>query len=131
MNKSLEPRRVVIVDDSPAFLEAAARLVSVLPGCVLAGAWPAPHEAEVLIAGGGADVALVDFGLAQGRGLEIARRLRAADPRLAVIMLSLFSQPDAPAIAARAGVEAVVSKTAFARELAAALGALVGERQAA
>jgi DNA-binding NarL/FixJ family response regulator len=102
MADSAAPTRVLILDGNPGFVAAAKRFVERLPGCTLAAA----------------DVALVDLGLA---GLELARRLKVGNPALAVVALALFPTPELVAEARRAGIDALISKEAFADDLPNAL----------
>ena len=102
MTDSAAPARVLILDGNPGFVAAAKRFVERLPGCAPAAA----------------DVILVDLGLA---GLELARRLKAGNPALTVVLLALFPTPELAAEARRAGIDALISKEAFADELPQAL----------
>jgi len=102
MADSAAPTRVLILDGNPGFVAAAKRFVERLPGCTPAVA----------------DVMLVDLGLA---GLDLARRLKAGNPALAVMALALFPTPELAAEARRAGIDVLISKEAFADELPRAL----------
>ena len=102
MADSAAPTRVLILDGNPGFVAATKRFLERLPGYTPAAA----------------DVLLVDLGLA---GLELARRLKAGNPALTVVALALFPTPELAAEARRAGVDALISKEAFADELPHAL----------
>ncbi|MDH3318120.1 MAG: EAL domain-containing protein [Betaproteobacteria bacterium] len=102
MAPSASPARIIVLDGNPGFAGAAMRFIESLPGYV--------HAAG--------DVVLVDLGLA---GLDLARRLKRSNPLLRVIALALFPTPELLAEAERAGIDAVVSKEAFADELPQAL----------
>jgi hypothetical protein len=67
--------RIAIVDDSAAFVAAAAAQIATLPGYVLA------PTAET------ADVVLLDLGCAPARGLDAVRRLTAG---LTPVLARLF-----------------------------------------
>ena len=109
MADSAAPRRVLILDGNAGFVAAATRFVERLPGCSLAAA----------------DVVLVDLGLA---GLDLARRLKAGNPTLIVMALALFPTPELQAEAARAGIDALISKESFADELPHALREIANGR---
>ena len=96
------PLGVVILDASPAFVAAAADFIQGLSGY-------APVRPGVV---------LVDLGLG---GLELAQRVKQGNPGQNVIGLALFPTPELIAEASRLGIDAVVSKEAFAQELPAAL----------
>jgi CheY-like chemotaxis protein len=68
-----------------------------------------------------AEVVLTELPLPDGDGLALARALRTSAPPVAVLLLTLFDDEVVAARAARAGVRAVLAKTAPARELVAAV----------
>jgi diguanylate cyclase (GGDEF)-like protein/PAS domain S-box-containing protein len=102
MASSAPPARIVVLDGNPGFAGAAKRFIERLPDCAHATG----------------DVVLVDLGLG---GLDLARRVKRSNPSLGVIALALFPTAELLAEAERAGIDAVVSKEAFADELPAAL----------
>lgn len=102
MAPSASPARIIVLDANPGFGAAARRFIERLPDCA--------HATR--------DVVLVDLGIA---GLDLARRVKRGNPGLMVIALALFPTPELVAEAGRAGIDAVVSKEAFAEELPAAL----------
>lgn len=88
-----EPLRVLLVDDDPF---TRVTLVTTLRslGCTVVG------DAESVSAGlrlsriVQADVAVVDLDLGEGpTGIDLARRLRRDNPRLAIVMLSTYEEP--------------------------------------
>jgi DNA-binding NarL/FixJ family response regulator len=92
--------RVLVVDDDAAFRELACRLI-IRMGLNVAG-----EAATVAEAAAGADAlrpdaALVDVGLPDGDGLELARRLAALPWRPRVVLTS----SDAYAVSAEAARE--------------------------
>jgi diguanylate cyclase (GGDEF)-like protein/PAS domain S-box-containing protein len=99
---SAAPARIVVLDGNPAFAGAAKRFIERLPG----------------YANAAGDVVLVDLTLG---GLELARRVKRGNPSHRAIALALFPTPELLAEAERAGIDAVVSKEAFAEELPRAL----------
>ena len=109
MAASASPARIIILDGNPGFAGAARRFIERLPGYA--------HAAG--------DVVLVDLGLG-GRGL--ARCVQGSNPTVRVIALALFPTPELLAEAERAGIDAVVSKEAFAEELPAALARVAAAR---
>jgi DNA-binding NarL/FixJ family response regulator len=109
MASSAAPARIIVIDGNPGFVAAAKRFIERLPDYA---------HAE-------GDVVLVDVGLA---GLELARRVKLGDPTLGVIAVALFASPELVAEAKRMGIDAVVSKEAFAEELPGALARAWGAR---
>lgn len=102
MAPATSPARIIVLDGNPGFAAAARRFIERLPGYALAAG----------------DVVLVDLGVA---GLDLARRMKRGNPELVIIALALFPTPELVSEAEHAGIDAVVSKEAFAEELPAAL----------
>lgn len=107
------PRRIAIADDSPTFVEAAARFVGALPGYVLAGTADTAARAVGLVRESAPDVLLLDLGAAPARGLELLRRVRALPAAPVVVAMTLFHSPEACAAAIEAGAAGLVGKDAF------------------
>ena len=116
-------RRVVIADDSPAFLSAAASYVTTLPGFQLAGVARTAPQTIDLVENSMPDVLLLDLRLAPKRG-ELVRRVKATPAAPAVVALALFDTPEAAAAAKLAGADALVGKESFIAGLARALARL-------
>ena len=90
-------RRIVIADASPMFRDAAAHLISSLPGYTLAGTSTTSQQTLSLVESAGPDILLVDLGTVCG--LETVRRVKAAarPPRV----VAMTHTPQAAAAAAR------------------------------
>jgi DNA-binding NarL/FixJ family response regulator len=116
-------RRVVIADDSPAFLSAAASYVTTLPGFQLAGVARTAPQALDLVENSMPDVLLLDLRLAPKRG-ELVRRVKSTPAAPAVVALTLFDTPEAAAAAKLAGADDLVGKESFISGLARALARL-------
>ena len=106
-------RRIAIADDSPMFVEAAARYVSALPGYALAGTVHATAQALTLVGSSAPDILLLDLGVAPARGLELLRRVKALPAAPVVVAMTLFHSPDAAAAAVAAGAVGLVGKDGF------------------
>jgi len=86
--------RLLIVDDSPAFLEAAQAVLE-HEGMTVAGVASSSHEALKRIRDLRPDVALVDIDLGDESGFDVARRLAAgADPAPSLIIISSHDGDD-------------------------------------
>ena len=85
--------RCLLVDDSAAFLDAAASLLE-REGLEVAGVASTSDEAMRQAAKLRPDVVLVDITLGSESGLELARRLVEADRRTTVILVSTHSEAD-------------------------------------
>jgi DNA-binding NarL/FixJ family response regulator len=87
-----EPIRILVVDDHiVARLGVRLMLVDAPDLCVLAEAGDAA-QALALAGAQQFDVALLDITLPGCNGLELLQQLRAAHPRMAVLMLSAFDE---------------------------------------
>jgi DNA-binding NarL/FixJ family response regulator len=114
-------RRVLIVDDHARFRQTARRALERDGWTVAgeaadgAGGLDSAHAIEP-------DVVLVDVGLPDMSGLEVARRLRSALPHVAVVMISTQDSSDYRELAVANGALAFIPK---AELNGAALGALL------
>jgi len=115
-------RRIVIADASPMFRDAAAHLISSLPGYTLAGTSTTPEQTLHLVATTGPDVLLVDLGTV--RGLDTVRRVKAGARPPRVVAMTLFHTRQAALAATRAGADAFIGKERFVVGLRAALARL-------
>lgn len=87
----LVPMRCLLVDDNRTFLETARGLLDGQEVTV-AGIASSPAEAMRQASALRPDVAVVDIGLGDESGFDLARRLAAAD--IAVIMISTSAEAD-------------------------------------
>lgn len=115
-------RRVLIVDDHRRFRETARRALESegwdVVGEVADGA-SALREFEALEL----DVVLLDVGLPDISGLEVARIIRAHDPAVAVVMVSTHDSSDYRTLALACGARGFVAKSGLSgAELEAILG---------
>jgi len=117
-------RRIAIADDSPTFVDAAARYVAGLPGYALAGTAHAAAQAVALVRSSAPDVLLLDLGAAPARGLELLRRVRALPAAPAVVAMTLFHSPEAAAAAVDAGAVGLIGKDGFVTGLTQILAGL-------
>jgi DNA-binding NarL/FixJ family response regulator len=125
--KPRRARRIAIADDSPTFVEAAARYVAALPDCVLAGtAHSAAHAVDLVLASA-PDILLLDLGAAPARGLELLRRVHRLPQAPAVVAMTLFHSPEAAAAAVEAGAVGLVGKDGFVSGLTQLLARLAAE----
>lgn len=111
---SVSGLRLLLVDDHPLFRAGLVlALQQALPGVQVQDC-STLAEAQALLAAqpGGIDLLLVDHRLAGGvSGLDWARQLRAAQPALAVALMSGDDDPGLPLRARQAGLAAFLPKT--------------------
>jgi DNA-binding NarL/FixJ family response regulator len=91
---------VVMVADEISLLESAGRLQS--------------------------DLAVVDFALSRGNGLELVRQLHGRFPKMKVIILSVHDQSSVSRSVLEAGADGFVVRRAISTDLLAAVEAVLG-----
>ena len=107
------PLHVLIVDDSPPFRRAARELLQrrgyhvVGEAGTVAAAFNAVEHATP-------DALLVDVGLPDGCGFELAAALTGAHPNLAVLLMSADDPPDAEERLSASGARGLVLKSCLA-----------------
>src|SRR4029079_8345191 len=80
--------RVLVVDDHPLFREGLCGLIRELPSVDLAGQAATGEEALELVADSQPDVVLMDLHMPGMGGIEATRRMTAAHPEIAVLVLT-------------------------------------------
>lgn len=132
-----EPVRILIADDHRLFLEGLEALLSSLPGIEVVGRATDGLEAVARAAELQPDVILMDISMPELSGLEATRRILAASPHVAVLMVTMFDDDESVFAAMRSGARGYLLKGADKDELeravtAASRGeALFSERVAA
>lgn len=110
------PLRVLIADDHPLYRRGLSRAMRRAPELELVGEAADGDEALQLVAALRPDVVVLDQRMPGVSGLEAARRLRAAGPGPAVVLLTAFDDAEMRALAAEAGAS-WVPKTATTAEI--------------
>jgi len=113
--------RVVIADDHAVVRTGLAKLVETFDDVELVGAAANGEEAVALSGERGPDVVLMDLEMPVLDGIEATRRIRAAQPDVAVVVLTSFSDRDRILAALDAGAAGYLLKDAEPAELAKAI----------
>lgn len=106
------PARVLIVDDHERFRRTARRALEA-DGWEVVGEAADGEGAMRAVLSTDADVVLLDVGLPDISGLEVARRLRAQLPRLAVVVISTHDSTDYRDLALANGARGFLAKAAL------------------
>jgi two-component system, NarL family, invasion response regulator UvrY len=111
------PVPVLIVDDQAFFRSAARAVLAVMPGFVAVGEAWSGEEAVARVEELSPELVLMDIHLPGISGIEATRRIRAAHPDMAVMLLSTYKAEDLPADARECGAIAYLNKEDFEPEV--------------
>lgn len=113
--------RVVIADDHGVVRAGLAQLLATFPDVELVGSASNGEEAVSLSAARDPDVVLMDLEMPVMDGIEATRRIRGAQPGVAVVVLTSFSDRERILSALDAGAAGYLLKDAEPEALARAL----------
>jgi DNA-binding NarL/FixJ family response regulator len=116
--------RVLLVDDHPAFLEGLALLLSDADGVEVVGKAEDGEAACRLHGELRPDVVVMDLHMPGMGGIEATRRIRAADPDVAIFVLTMVEDDDAIVAALRAGARGYLLKGASRDDVLRAIDAV-------
>jgi DNA-binding NarL/FixJ family response regulator len=109
--------RVVLADDQEMVRAGLRMLVDFQPDLEVVGEAADGLEAVDVVARTRPDVVLMDVRMPRCDGIEAARRVLAADPGVAVVVLTTFDEDASLAEALKAGVSGFLLKTAPPEQL--------------
>ena len=115
--------RVVLADDHTLFRAGIRSLLNELESIQVVGEASNGHAALQLIEAHHPDIALLDIGMPELSGLEVAARLAAAATPVRVIILSMHANEEYVLRALQAGAAGYMLKDADASELSLAIKA--------
>ena len=101
---------VLVVDDQAPFRSVARSLVELVKGWQVVGEASSGEEAVELAAAIRPRVVLMDINLPGITGIEATRRIVAADPDAAVVLVSTYAADDLPDDALSCGAVGYVRK---------------------
>jgi DNA-binding NarL/FixJ family response regulator len=114
---AMDPIRVLVVDDHPLFRDGLRALLEDLPETDCVGEAADGETAVALAAVLVPDLILMDLLLPGINGIEATRRIVAARPEVAVLVLSMSDADDSIVAAMRAGARGYVLKGADREEI--------------
>lgn len=108
--------KILVVDDHAVVRQGVVRLLQAIPNSEFREA-ETPDDGYESWAAEKPDVTVLDINLRGGSGLELLRRIRAADERASIVIFSMYTDAVYANSARRAGAIGYVSKSAPAAEL--------------
>ncbi|NJC70494.1 response regulator transcription factor [Planosporangium thailandense] len=115
------PYRVLIVEDHQVVAEGLAVLLGEYPGLEVVGVTGSVAEVRRLPDSGPVDVAVVDYWLPDGTGVDATLALRERWPEIAVVFLSADDSDESMLAALEAGASGYLVKSAGGADVAAAV----------
>ncbi|KAA3658719.1 MAG: response regulator [Chloroflexi bacterium] len=109
--------RIVLIDDSQAFLDVIQNFLSGLDFCTVVGAFQSGAEALGRMVDLQPDLALVDLVMPRMDGLAVTREVKKAFPETAVIVLTMHDIDEYRQAAHEAGAAGYVVKSEMADSL--------------
>jgi DNA-binding NarL/FixJ family response regulator len=92
------PVRILLVDDQPQFLRAAAALIGATPGLTVIGEAGSGEHAVELAGRLRPDLIVMDVRLPGIDGTEATRRILRTLPAIRVVLVSTYDRSDLPGI---------------------------------
>jgi DNA-binding NarL/FixJ family response regulator len=117
MGEGSSPLRLLVVDDHTLFREGLIALLRAAPDTEVVGAAGTGGEALDRLDDVCPDVVLMDIMMPDMNGIEVTRRLRAADPDIGVVMLTMLEDDDSLFAAMCAGARGYILKGADTGEV--------------
>lgn len=111
------PCRVVVVDDHDMIRESISGALGRSPGIEVVGTAGTVAEALQVAVTTAPDVAVVDFALPDGTGVELAGELRTRQPSVRSLILTASEGVEAAAAAVAGGCDGFLRKSADLRSL--------------
>jgi DNA-binding NarL/FixJ family response regulator len=124
---SVGKKLILLVDDHPIFRLGIETFLSKQQAEFTCLHADSPGAALQAIQDSPVDVAIVDVSLAGADGIQLIARMKAKQPFLAVIVLSMHDEPANVLRAFKAGAQAYVLKTDPPRDLMEAMSNTVGD----
>ena len=121
--------RILIVDDHPLVRDGVRTLLGGHPGCSVVGEASDADEALQLVAQLQPELVLTDIGMKHTSGITLTGQLSLVHPQVAVLILSMYDNPDYVRQAMQAGARGYVLKDAPSADILAAIDAIAAGGQ--
>ena len=120
-NRTATPYRVLLVDNHAVVRHGLKASLGSLPGLEICGEATTGREALELAKIAMPDLVILDLSLPAINGLEVARAIRKALPKTAVLVVTMHASEDVARLALRSGARGLVAKSDPISELIAAV----------
>jgi len=117
--------RVVVVDDHPVVREGLKRIIAESNELSVAAEASDGEEALQTLRNNPCDVVLLDISLPKKSGLEVLKHIRAEQPRLPILILSMHSEDEYAVRMLRAGASGYLTKESTSANLISAIRKVV------
>jgi DNA-binding NarL/FixJ family response regulator len=102
--------RIMLVDDHPVMREGLAQLINHEPDLSVCGQYEDAARAFEAIASVCPDLAVVDLSLKGSSGLELIKNIRASQPKIRILVLSMYDESLYAERVLRAGASGYIMK---------------------
>lgn len=109
--------RIILVDDSPEFLESAVRFLSADPRIHIVGRALSGRDALNQIPSLKPDLVLMDLAMPEMNGLEVTRQIKAQPRAPRVVILTLYDTPEYRSAAEGVGADGFITKSDFGTQV--------------
>ena len=116
--------RILIVDDHPLVRDGVRALLCGHPGSEVVGEAADADEALLCVSRLQPELVLTDIGMKHTSGIALTERLTAEHPHIAVLILSMYNNPDYVHQAMQAGARGYVLKDAPSSDILGAIDAV-------
>jgi DNA-binding NarL/FixJ family response regulator len=109
--------KILLVDDHPLVREGLANLIQQQPDLEVCGEAASEPQAMQLLSSTQPDVAVIDISLEQGSGLDLIKSIKAMNPAVAMLALSMHDESLYAERALRAGARGYLMKREAAKKV--------------
>src|SRR3712207_1052933 len=122
--RSAQPTRVVVADDHSLFRYGLKAMLANADGFEVVGEATTGEEAVERVTELEPDIVLMDIQMPGINGIEATRRILETNPRVGIVVVTMFEDDDSVFAAMRAGARGYVLKGADVEEVLKVLGAV-------
>ena len=121
----MTPLRVLLVDDSPRFLDLAARYLAADARIEIVGSALSGREALEQVAALQPDLVFMDVAMPDMNGLEATRAIKERMGTVRIVIVTLHDNAEYRAAAQRVGADGFLAKSEFVTEVFGVITSLV------